>query len=164
MKYAHSKLRSLTIVVGLMAAFACSVSLAQGEDAIVGTWKLNLANSTYSPGPAPTSQTVKIEGTDQARKITVDVTSATGVALHWEVSGPGGTDLKVVGNNVNADTYVVTRVNATTLEAQYKLAGKPTLKQTAVVSADGKTLTVTGTGTNVEGQTINNVAVYDRAD
>jgi hypothetical protein len=27
----------------------------------VGTWKLNLAKSKYSPGPAPKSQTLKIE-------------------------------------------------------------------------------------------------------
>jgi hypothetical protein len=105
---------------------------------------------------------VKIEGTDQARKITVDVTPATGAVQHWEVSGPSGKDLPVTGNNPNADTYVVKRINANTLEAQYKLAGKPTLTQTAVVSADGKTLTVTGKGTDAKGQTVNNVVVYDK--
>jgi hypothetical protein len=103
-----------------------------------------------------------IEGTDAARKIMVDVTPATGAAVHWEVSGANGTELPVVGNNPNADTYVVKRVNATTLEAQYMKGGKPTLKQIAVVSADGKTLTVTASGTDVQGRTINNVAVHDK--
>ena len=162
MHYTRSGLWRLSFVVGLAAACGGVVAFAQGSDPLVATWKLNLAKSTYSPGPAPKSQTVKIEGTDKARKITVDVTPATGAAQHWEVSGPSGTDVPVVGNNPNADTYVITRVSATTLQAQYKKGGKPTLKQTAVVSADGKTLTVTASGTDVQGRTINNVVVYDR--
>ena len=161
MQYARSSLWCLTLVVGL-AVVSESRAFAQGSDVLVGMWKLNAAKSTFSPGPAPKSQTVMIGGTDQARKITVDVTPATGAAQHWEVSGPSGTDVPVVGNNPNADTYVIKRVNATTLEAQYKKAGKPTLKQIAVVSADGKTLTVTASGTDVQGRAINNVVVYDR--
>jgi len=139
-----------------------TAALAQSADPLVGTWTLNVAKSKYSPGPAPKSSTVKIEGTDKARKVTVDVTPATGAVQHWEASGPTGPDVPITGNNPNADTYVFKRVNATTLEAQYKKSGKPTIKQTAVVSADGKTLTVTGTGTNAQGQAVNNVAVYDR--
>jgi hypothetical protein len=161
MQYARSQVWCLTLVVGLAVASGGGIS-AQGTDPLVGTWKMNAAKSTFSPGPAPKSQTVMIGGTDLARKITVDVAPATGAAQHWEVSGPSGTDLPVVGNNPNADAYAIKRVNATTLEAQYKKAGKPTLKQTAVVSADGKTLTVTGTGTDVQGRTVNNVVVYDR--
>lgn len=148
--------------VGLVMALGANAVFAQASDPLVGTWKLNAAKSKFSPGPAPKSQMVKIEGTDQARKITVDVTPATGAVQHWEVSGPSGKDLPVTGNNPNADTYVVKRINANTLEAQYKLAGKPTLTQTAVVSADGKTLTVTGKGTDAKGQTVNNVVVYDK--
>ena len=161
MQYPRTSLLCVTLVVGLVVASGATAS-AQGSDPFVGTWKLNMAKSTFNPGPAPKSQTVMIGGTDQARKITVDVTPATGAAQHWEVSGPSGTDVPVVGNNPNADTYMMKRVNATTLEAQYKKAGKPTLKQTAVVSADGKTLTVTASGTDVQGRAIKNVVVYDK--
>jgi len=41
-------------------------------------------------------------------------------------------------------------------------AGKVVQTQTRVMSADGKTLTFTGTGTNAIGQQINNIAVYDK--
>jgi hypothetical protein len=78
------------------------------------------------------------------------------------LSGASGKELPVVGNNPNADAYVVKRINATTLEAQYMKGGKPTLKQTAVVSADGKTLTVTASGTDAQGRTVNNVAMYGK--
>ena len=147
--------------LGVLVVLVASAAWAQ-TDPMVGTWKLNVAKSKYSPGPAPKSQTIVIAGTDQARKLTVDATPATGAAQHWEVSGAAGADLPVTGNNPNADTYVFKRINATTLEAQYKKGGKPTVKQTAVVSADGKTLTVTGTGMDASGKPVNNVAVYER--
>jgi hypothetical protein len=157
-----ARLCTPTIVVGLVMVFAAGSATAQGSDTFDGTWKLDVAKSTYSPGPAPQSATLVNEGTDAARKITVDVTPATGAAQHWSVSGALGKELPVVGNNPNADVYVLKRVNATTLEVQYMKGGKPTLKQTAVVSADGKTLTVTASGTDVQGRTVKNVAVYNK--
>ena len=157
-----ARLCTPTFAVGLLMVLAAGVSSAQSSEPLNGTWKLNVAKSTYSPGPAPQSQTVMIDGTDAARKIMVDLTPATGAAAHWEVSGASGKELPVVGTNPNADTYVVKRINATTLEAQYMKGGKPTLKQTAVVSADGKTLTVTASGTDAQGRTVNNVAVYGK--
>ena len=53
-------------------------------------------------------------------------------------------------------------VNETTVEMARTKAGKVVQTQTRVMSADGKTLTFTGTGTNANGQQINNIAVYDK--
>ena len=157
-----NRFSSYSFLIGLVMTLATGAVLAQEAEAINGTWKLNVAKSKYSPGPGPQSQTLVISGTDAERKIAVDLTPATGTAVHWEVSGAAGKELPVVGTNANADHYVFKRINATTLEAQYMKEGKPTIKQTAVVSADGKMLTVTGTGTDAQGRTINNVAVYDK--
>jgi hypothetical protein len=55
-----------------------------------------------------------------------------------------------------------TRINATTVQAIAKKAGKVTITQRSVVSADGKTRTVTTTGMNAKGQQVNNVAVYEK--
>jgi hypothetical protein len=158
----HPRLMKLSVVlvVGVAVATA-SLLLAQSAEPLLGTWKLNVAKSKYS-GTPPKASTVKIEGTDQARMVTVDVTPATGPDQHWMVMGPSGKDLPVTGNNPNADTYVFKRVNANTLEAQYKKDGKPTILQSAVVSPDGKTLTITATGTSAAGQAVNNVAVYEK--
>ena len=117
MKNVRTRRLCLSIIVGLAIVSAAMVG-AQGADPMSGTWKLNVAKSKFSPGPAPKSQTLNISGSDQARKLVVDATPATGPDQHWEVAGASGTDLKVTGNNPNADTYVFTRVNATTLEAQ----------------------------------------------
>jgi hypothetical protein len=44
----------------------------------------------------------------------------------------------------------------------HKRDGKVNLTETAVVSSDGKTMTVTTTGTTPSGIPINGVAVWDR--
>ena len=157
-----TRLSRYSLLLGVVTAFVGGVAFAQGTDAINGTWKLNVAKSTFSPGPAPKSQTIVISGTDAARKVVIDATPQTGAAVHWEVSGGPGVQLPVVGTNPNADAYVFKRIDTTTLEAQYMKGGKATIKQTAVVSADGKTLTITGTGTDAQGRTVNNVAAYDK--
>ncbi len=162
--HAPSLLKSLSLstVLGLCFVACGSDSANRSGDPLVGTWTLNVQKSSYVPAPGPKAQTVVISGTDQARKLVVDVTPDTGPAMHWEVAGAANQDLPVTGVNPNADTYTFRRVNPTTIEARYKKGGKPTITQTAVVSADGSTLTVTGKGTNVAGQAVNTVAVYDR--
>ena len=158
---APSWLMSLSIVSAL-GLVACGGSGAGGGDPLVGTWVLNATKSTYVPAPGPKSQLVVISGTDQARKLVVDVTPDSGPAMHWEVAGAANQDLPVTGVNPNADTYNFRRVNRSTVEATYKKSGRPTITQTAVVSPDGNVMTVTGKGTNVSGQAVNTVAVYDR--
>ena len=45
----------LTSTVILVAVLAFTI-IAWGPDSNVGTWKLNLDKSKYSPGPAPKSR------------------------------------------------------------------------------------------------------------
>jgi hypothetical protein len=56
----------------------------------------------------------------------------------------------------------VRRIDASTLESVSKRGGKVTITQRNVVSADGKTRTVTTTGNDAQGQKVNNVAVFER--
>jgi hypothetical protein len=73
-----------------------------------------------------------------------------------------GKDAPVTGNNPNADMQAVKRIDANTLESVNKKGGKVTTTQRNVVSADGKTRTVTTTGTDGQGQKVNNVAVFEK--
>ncbi len=161
--HAPSLLMSLSIATVLsLSLVACGSDSGGSGDPMAGTWTLNVQKSSYTPAPGPKSQTVVISGTDQARKLVVDVTPDIGPAMHWEVAGAANQELKVSGVNPNADTYTFKRINRTTIEAQYRKGGKPTITQTAVVSGDGSTLTVTGKGTNVAGQAVNTTAVFER--
>ncbi len=147
----------------VLAALLGGAVLAQSTDSQVGTWKLNLAKSKFSPGPAPKSGTTKIEAVGAGTKIIVDQPQADGTVRHWEVTANyDGKDSPVTGNNQDADTVARTRINATTIQTISKKGGKVTTTQTSAVSADGKTRTVTTTGVNAAGKTVNNVAVYER--
>jgi hypothetical protein len=150
-------------VAGAFAAVLAGAVLAQAPDPQVGTWKLNLAKSKYSPGPAPTSATTQIEAAGAGTKVVVDQSPADGVIRHWEFTANyDGKDVPVTGNNPDADMIARTRVDASTVKSISKKGGNVTTTQTSAVSSDGKTRTVTTTGTNGAGQTVNNVAVYDK--
>jgi len=59
-------------------------------------------------------------------------------------------------------TRVYKRIDPRSYEYVQTVAGKITTTVRTVVSADGKTRTITTTGKNAQGQTVHNVAVYDR--
>jgi hypothetical protein len=139
-----------------------SASLALAGDNWVGTWKLNVAKSKFSPGPAPKASTLKFDPSPDGIKLTQEMVDAEGKAT------PGGYTAKFDGKEVpyagnpDTDSASPTRIDDNTYENTWKKAGKVTIKARVVVSADGKTLTVTQTGTNAEGQVVNNTAVYDK--
>jgi len=148
-------------VAAALGIVLVGTALAQSNNE-VGVWKLNLAKSKYTPGPAPKSATTKIEAAGAGVKITVDQATADG-SIHWEYTANyDGKDNPVTGNNPDADMIARTRVNATTVKSVNKKGGKVTTTNTSAVSSDGKTRTVTTTGMNAAGHVVNNVAVYDK--
>ena len=161
MRVITGRLVSSLACLGFLALLA-GTSFAQ-SDPQVGMWKLNLARSKYSPGPAPTSATSKIEAAGAGTKVTVDQTMADGTMRHYEFTANyDGKDNPVVGNNPDADMVARTRISPSTIRTLSKKGGKATTDQTSAVSADGKTRTVTTKGMNAAGQPVNNVAVYER--
>jgi hypothetical protein len=60
--------------------------IAQAADNQAGTWKLNVAKSKYSPGPAPKDGTLTIESQADGLKFTIHGTDAEGKAVHFEMS------------------------------------------------------------------------------
>ena len=73
-----------------------------------------------------------------------------------------GKPAQITGINPNADMAVTRRLDAMTLEVVYMKGGKETTRQRNVVSADGKTRTVTTSGVDGLGNKVNNVAVYEK--
>ena len=133
------------------------------QDSNIGTWKLNVAKSRFSPGPAPKSQTLNYEawGTDGV-KFTADGVGADGKPTRWEFQAKyDGKDNPFTGNP-DADAIAFKRIDANTIEAITKMKGKVTGNTKVVVSADGKTRTLTQTGKNARGQDVSNLVVYDK--
>ena len=151
-------------------ALACATAvvmavsvMAQSADNNIGTWKLNVAKSKFSPGPAPKSQTLKIEawGADGVKYI-ADGVDGDGKAIHWELQAKYDGKFYPFKGNADADMLAYKRIDANTVEALTQRAGKQTGKTVIVVSKDGKTRTLTQTGTNAKGEKINNLVVYEK--
>ncbi len=148
--------------VGIVIASALVVTVSAQAGSEIGSWKLNVAKSKYSPGPAPKSQGVTFEVAGQGVKV-----STTGVAADGSKTAQSYTanyDGKAVAltGSTTTDHVALKRINATTVERTDTKAGKVVQTLSRVVSADGKTLTITTKGTNAEGKAVNNVAVYDK--
>ena len=147
------------VSVGLMAL--SSVGFA--ADASFGTWKLNVAKSTYSPGPAAKSQIAKVEAWgEDGVKYSSDLVGADGKATRMEFQAKfDGKDYPFTGNP-DADVIALKRIDGNTIESVSKLKGKVTLTVVGVVSSDGKTRTLTQTGKNAQGAEVKNVLLFER--
>jgi hypothetical protein len=150
-----------TKTTGLALALCFFGAAACFADPQMGTWKLNEAKSKFAPG-VPKNSTVVYETVGDNVKITVDGTDKDGKATHNEWTGKfDGKDYPVTGDpNMDARSYK--RFNDRTLEMTAKKDGKVTVSGRIVVSAGGKTRTVTVGGTDVEGKKFQSTVVYDK--
>jgi hypothetical protein len=146
----------LTLPLCFVATAVCFAA-----DPFEGTWKLNEAKSKLDPG-GPKNHAVVYEAAGDKVKITVDGTAADGKTTHSEWTGKfDGKDYPATGD-ANADARSYKKVNGRTLDFTGKRDGKAVVNGRVVVSADGKTRTVTVSGTNAKGEKFQTTAVYDK--
>ena len=155
---------------------------AQAADPIIGTWVLNVAKSTFSPGPAPKSEsrTYVMEGqetratfkgvSEPRRYVTVrqeiKATServdgdGTSTTEEWTVVYDGK-DRPVTGNP-DADMLSLKRIDSFTTEFTQKKGGRVVIIGTGAISKEGRVMTITTQGINAKGQTIKDVSVFEK--
>lgn len=150
-----------TCLLTFVAFFAAATVCFAAEDVNMGTWKLNETNSKIDPG-MPKNITVVYVAADDNVKITVDGVDADGKPLHNEWTGKfDGKDYPVTGDP-SSDTRAYKRVNDHTLEITNKKSGEVTTTARIVVSADGKSRTVTAHGKDAKGKKISSSSVYNK--
>jgi hypothetical protein len=149
-------------IARFLVLLAFGVTLWSADPAI-GTWKLNTAKSKYSPGPAPKSATITYEETADGIKRTGESIDADGNKTSFEYTAKyDGKDYPVSGSDLY-DAIALKRLNDHTVESTLKKSGKVVTTARRVVSKkDGKTMTLTITGTNAKGQKMKNIAVYEK--
>ena len=146
----------LTLVLCLVAAAVCFAS-----DVQMGTWKLNEAQSKLAPG-VPKNNTVVYEAAGDNVRITVDGADRDGKPTHNEWTGKfDGKDYAVTGDPTS-DARSYKKIDDRTLALTVKKDGKVTVSGRIVVSADGKSRTVTTSGTDPQGKKFKNTAMYDK--
>ncbi len=153
-------MKKRTILLTVAMLFAAVAVCFAADSMFMGTWKLNEAKSKISG--AGKNSSVVYEAMGDSIKATVDGVDDKGTATHSEWTGKfDGKDYPVSGES-NADTRSYKMINARTLELTQKKGGKVTESGRIVVSADGKTRTVTISGTDSMGMKTSVVAVYDK--
>ena len=103
-------------VLGIVVALFGTRSAAQGTDPVVGTWVLNVAKSTFSPGPAPKSESRTYVAAGKEIKVTSAGVGADGkpTAGGWTIVADGR-DVPMTGNP-NADTLSLKQIDAFSTE------------------------------------------------
>lgn len=150
-----------TLLVTLALCFAGTTASFAADSPHMGTWKLNEAKSKISPG-APKNQTVVYEAAGDNVKVTVDGVDGHGQPTHNVWTGKfDGKDYPLTGDP-DADVRSYKVVDDRTLTLTMKKGSKVTTTGRLVVSADGKSRTVTTTATDPQGQKVNTTAVYDK--
>jgi hypothetical protein len=150
----------------LAATLALALTGAQAgprANPVLGTWKLNVAKSTFTPGPGWRSQ-----------RRTYSVEPGGGVLIRWTgigahgepmhlnfVSRLDGKDYPMTGS-ANYDTLNAVRIDALTVRSEEKRGGKIAGIAIRKVSPDGKVLTITDEGTNRKGEKFSQVLVFDK--
>jgi hypothetical protein len=150
-------------LIGFAVAFGVGVVnvFAQAIDPRIGTWKLNVAKSKIS-GPPPQSNTLKIEAAGKGENITTEGVNAQGGRTATEYTANfDGKDYPLTGSQI-ANTVSLRRINSRITIRTDKKDGKVIQTLTRIVSEDGKTLIVWATGTNAQGDPIDNVAVWEK--
>ena len=149
------------IALSLVSMFIFAIAL-RAADNLAGTWKVNTAKSSYSPGPAPKSQTIKIEAIEGGMHEVTDRVSGDGKTVHYEFTAKyDGKDYAVKGDP-DRDTVAVKKVDDFTYEVTSKKGGKVTITSHIVIARDGKSRTSTMTGTNAQGQKVSNKVVTEK--
>jgi hypothetical protein len=148
-----------TLALTLLGAmFVCGTAFA--ADPIVGSWKLNVAKSTFNPGPAPKAATRTY--TEAAGLYTLDqkITGADGKENLLHVQYRDGQEVKTPGASV--DSTVAKKLDVNNWDFDVKMGGKVVGHVHRSVSADGKVLTVHNTGQQGNTTASDDTMVFDR--
>ncbi|MGB9073168.1 MAG: hypothetical protein WCC22_10920 [Terriglobales bacterium] len=148
------KVRAVLCTIALFAGLA-------GADPFSGTWVLNLSKSKLPP-PPPQRQTSSIEADSKGIRIRELIVNDKGEQMSITVDAKfDGKDYPIIGSPF-VDTVAYQRVDSHTLKGIVKKAGQVVTTEKATVSPDGKTLTGTYSGTDLNGKQVTGVAVFEK--
>jgi hypothetical protein len=157
------RMRNLGATLFLVTAMISTAAPASAADNSVGTWKLNMDKSKFTPAAPMKALTSTREAADGGIKVTTTGELADGGAINSSYTAKyDGKEAHVSGNSPY-DTIAIKQVNANTFTATTrKSGGKYRGTGRTLVSKDGKTLTTTTRGTGADGKPFSFTLVYDK--
>ena len=154
----------LAVFASLAIGFAAPRVGAQIADASIGTWALNLAQSSYDPPSlAPRSQTTRIIVAGDTFTMVTEGVDAEGKKTRAEITYKfDGKEYEYKGAPDANTTRIYTRVDDHHYTFVTKVNGLITTTSRVAVTSDGKTRTITTTGRDAQGRVIRNFAVWNK--
>jgi len=145
----------------LMLAAVLFAGPAFAADPIVGTWKLNVAKSKFIAGQELTAGTRTYTESNGQYSLSQKLTGKDGKEKTFNAQYKDGAEVKqTTGGPI--DATLAKKADANTWDFDLKKNGKVVGHVHRVVSADGKTLTVTTTGMQTSGVTGDQTLVFDK--
>ena len=161
------KAMQLALAILASAGVLSGTAAAQAkDDPSLGTWKLNLAKSTFTPGPPIKGDTRSYEINDEGWLLVTTETiqpdgRRTGVRFAAKFDGKAYPQIGRFAPTVTLITYQP--VDKLTLKyTQRDTKGKVLSTNTRKVSADGKTMTIEQKSTDDAGRPVVNVELFER--
>jgi hypothetical protein len=133
-------------------------SAASEQDLLLGSWRLDLAKSRYSPGPPPRNETRTYARDAAGVRGTIRRQRDDGRQEVIEYRADFDREYPVMGTEAY-DTIRLKRIDARTAEAVLSHAGRVFGTARRVISEDGRTLTITFRHED-QGRLENNIAIY----
>lgn len=149
----------LTRLTGMFFAFALLVC---AEHHFTGTWKFNAAKSKASGMPKMKEATVTYSPEGTGWRYEMKGTREDGQAMSTSfVYTKDGEEIKMSGSPLG-ETMVLKDGAADTGTGTFMRGGKAVGKVKRVVSADGKTMTISGDSVMADGKKVTYTSVYDK--
>lgn len=146
----------------LTLALCCAAGTICLASPFTGSWKLNEAKSKIAPGTPKNTMVVYKDTMLGKTKIIADGVDAHGKPTHAEWTGKFDGNDYVVTGDPNSDMRAYKKVDDRTMDFTVKKGGKVIVNGRVAVAADGKSRTVTTSGTNAKGKKYKNTAVFDK--
>ena len=151
-----------SILQKLILGVAITVTGALAADNSLGTWKLKMERSKFSPSAPVKNLTATREASDDGVKVTMTGERADGTPINGSYTAKyDGKQYPVTG--APYDSIAIKQVNTNTFTSSQKNSGtKYNTTSRAVISNDGKAITITTRGTGADGNAIRYTMVYDK--
>ncbi len=150
------------VVIAVLIASTAVPGQSQSISLWAGTWKRNVARSSYSPGPPPkTEQTVTMEIVNGLLQVTENGFNAAGqpTRISYVVNFDGSYH---VVDAAQALTRTYRWIDERRFEGVNRVKGDETTMIEYALAADARTYTLTTTGITAQGQLVHHVVLYEK--
>jgi hypothetical protein len=155
-------------IICVFAVAALLPLLGAENSPAVGTWKLDVEKSKFSPGPPPKSATLVIEAQGESLKTTFEEVESDDSHVGYAYTATlDGKDYPLAGSSEpdrlrGADTVSLRRDGSRAYGGMFKKAGQVLMTDMTSVSKDGKTLKLVVNGVDSKGQRVTLITVWDK--